>query len=148
MVYNLVRIQAEVFRKGAKAAGAMIQLYKNPPDRFLWAGGQPDWHMNKGELVFDEDAVWINLTAMGLEMDGVTLGDIDFMASLVSLKKIFGDDILMFAEHAKLAVAESWGRWSAIALYSVDVEQYDVAFEGFIPMDNTLKAIVVPSQIK
>lgn len=146
---DLVRIQIEVLFPGCKVVGNHnIPMYAHPPRPFLSRPSPVLWKLEGAwdKIVIAEQLARLHFQSIGTAIDGVTLGDLDFLLTLKTEEELFNPWIDEFIE---LAVREgettepNYKRLCRIAVFDVDVKHEKIQFAGWLPTDNKLRKVLV-----
>jgi hypothetical protein len=147
LAHNVVRIQEEMIKPGVLVRGGMIDIYINPPRHSVWYPHLPKYifmddpdvtsiHHPGKIMLFEEGGIYFRFASLGLEVDGYTLGDIDFLMSLMPASELFADDLEHFARMSqeRADVFRDRSLWAALAVYEVDIDTQTVEFCAWLEL--------------
>ena len=127
---NVVRIQTEMFKPGAVVKGPSVDLYADPPLNSAWWPHLPrftwfdDPEAGLGRMLrFDEGGFFFTFAALGIEINGRTNGDIDFLLQTTPAAELFRPDLaglaLLSADRFEYPLLQAC--WASLAVYDADV---------------------------
>jgi hypothetical protein len=123
MKHNIVRIEIETVKPGTVVRGKMINVFLKPPPRYCWFPRLPVRTVYDTGLVrFDGGGHFLRFDALGLEADGITAGDVEFLMTTVGADMLFRNDLQMLVGRAESSPEVFRDRpvWVGMALYEVE----------------------------
>ena len=134
---NVVRIQTEMFKPGAIVRGPMVDVYLDPPSNSVWWPKVPrvawidDADAISGRaLQFEEGGFLFTFAALGVEINGHTNGDLDYLLQTRTAADLFRPDLANFAlmSRERFESLLNQACWAMLAVYEVDVPAGKVEF--------------------
>ncbi len=151
MTYQLLRVEAEVYRAGNEITGSTLINHVNPRHGVaVWVSRTGDLKdvavMTPEKVTFTGNAVYMRFSAIGLERDTICNGSLDFWSTVKSYEEILGNDLLnIVTAVTKNAKMDGGGipTITFIAVIDMNEKAGEGRFKGILPLDGTLDPVLV-----
>jgi hypothetical protein len=150
VTYQLLRVEAEIYRPGNELKGPELVNHTNPRNGVaVWVSPTGELkdvaQMSKNRIHFTGNAVYMRFSAIGLERDTICNGSLDFWSTVKSYDEMFGDELEKMVAAATRNARMDLGIPTIVYIAVIDFD--DLAgtgkFKGFLPLDGSLDQIII-----
>jgi len=149
MTYQLMRVEAEMYKKGDVLSGASNVAWHNGKANSLcvWLSMTGDMNnvstITRTRIEFFGNAVFLRLAPFGLEYDGVTNGDLDHLLTIHPIPEVLGEAVDQIVSVAvKNSATREDGR-TIVFIAVLDLTNDKCTFKGVLPLDSMLDCAIV-----
>ena len=148
-MYQLLRVEAEIYKPGDTINGASSASWHNGSGEglCLWISETGDMKdaatIARDRIVLHKPVIFLRLAAIGLEYDGVTDGELDFLFTLKPAPEIMGDAMRHITAIATANSVEQNGMRTVVFVAVLDLNNGMCTFKGVLPLDGMLDCAIV-----